>query len=173
MRRRDFLKLSASSAIATATSSQPAGAQSALPKIKHVVVLMLENRSFDSMLGRLYPKSDKFDGLSGTESNPDLSGAAILVSNHSGTGADQLTTPDPNPGENWRDINEQLFGSPEPPSPGQVPSMNGFVRNYQKQKKKPANEYAADRIMHHFTPEQVPVISELARQFAVSDRWFA
>ena len=173
MKRRDFLKLSASSALATAAAAQPTAAQSALPKIKHIVVLMLENRSFDSMLGQLYPKSDKFDGLSGTESNPDLSGAPILVNNQSGTGADQMTTPDPNPGENWRDINEQLFGSPEPPAPGQVPAMNGFVRNYQKQKKKPADWYAAERIMHHFVPEQVPVISQLARQFAVSDRWFA
>lgn len=173
MRRRDFLKLSASSAIATATSSQPAGAQTAFAKIKHVVVLMLENRSFDSVLGRLYPKSDKFDGLSGTESNPDLAGAPILVNSSQGTSADAMTTPDPNPGESWRDINEQLFGSPEPPSPGQVPSMNGFVRNYQRQRKKPADRYAAEHIMHHFTPEQVPVISQLAKQFAVSDRWFA
>ena len=134
---------------------------------------MLENRSFDSMLGRLYPKSDKFDGLSGTESNPDLSGAPVLVNNLPGTSADQMTTPDPNPGESWRDINEQLFGSPEPPSPGQVPSMKGFVRNYQKQRKKPVDQYAPERIMHYFTPEQVPVISQLAKQFAVSDRWFA
>ena len=40
-----------------------------LSKIEHIVVLMLENRSFDSMLGRLYEKSDGFDGLSGSESN--------------------------------------------------------------------------------------------------------
>ncbi|HZT20717.1 MAG TPA: alkaline phosphatase family protein, partial [Dongiaceae bacterium] len=38
--------------------------------IEHVVVLMLENRSFDCMLGRLYPKSARFDGLDGSESNP-------------------------------------------------------------------------------------------------------
>ena len=37
--------------------------------IKHVVVLMLENRSFDSMLGMLYPPGDQFDGLTGTEQN--------------------------------------------------------------------------------------------------------
>ncbi len=36
-----------------------------MPRIEHVVVLMLENRSFDNLLGRLYPKSDAFDGLSG------------------------------------------------------------------------------------------------------------
>ena len=39
-----------------------------LDNIQHVFVLMLENRSFDSLLGTLYPKSDGFNGLSGTES---------------------------------------------------------------------------------------------------------
>ena len=41
-----------------------------MPPIEHVVVLMLENRSFDCLLGKLYPKSEQFDGLEGTESNP-------------------------------------------------------------------------------------------------------
>src|SRR5262249_11496609 len=173
MRRRDFLKLSGGSALATAMSTRPAAAQNALAKINHVVVLMLENRSFDSMLGRLYPKSAKFDGLSGSESNRDFSGAPIRVNNQSGTSADIMTTPDPNPGESWRDINEQFFGSPDPPRPGQVPSMDGFVRNYLAQTKKPAERYRPERIMRYFTPEQVPVISQLAKQFAVSDRWFA
>ena len=40
--------------------------------IEHVVVLMLENRSFDCMLGALYPKSAGFEGLSGAETNPWL-----------------------------------------------------------------------------------------------------
>ena len=35
--------------------------------INHVVVLMLENRSFDSMLGRLYSGRADFDGLRGDE----------------------------------------------------------------------------------------------------------
>ena len=35
--------------------------------IQHVVVLMLENRSFNSMLGRLYPDRPDFDGLTGAE----------------------------------------------------------------------------------------------------------
>jgi len=32
-------------------------------KIKHVVVLMLENHSFDNLLGKLYPKNGRFNGL--------------------------------------------------------------------------------------------------------------
>ena len=41
-----------------------------MPRIEHIVVLMLESRSFDCMLGRLYPKSEGFDGLDGSEINP-------------------------------------------------------------------------------------------------------
>jgi phospholipase C len=37
-----------------------------LQKIDHIVVLMLENRSFDSLFGKLYPKSNAFEGLAGT-----------------------------------------------------------------------------------------------------------
>jgi phospholipase C len=85
MRRRDFLKLSAGSAIATAARTSVATAQTTLPMIKHIVVLMLENRSFDNLLGRLYPKSDTFDGLSGNEFNLDLGGERILVNNLPGT----------------------------------------------------------------------------------------
>lgn len=49
----------------------------ALNNIDHVVVLMLENRSFDSMLGKLYPDTIDFHGLKGTEFNPD---ANVLIS---------------------------------------------------------------------------------------------
>ncbi len=31
--------------------------------IEHIVVLMLENRSFDNILGNLYPQSPQFEGL--------------------------------------------------------------------------------------------------------------
>ena len=50
-----------------------------LDSIDHVVLVMLENRSFDHMLGFLYPKSDTFEGLDGTESNLDADGNAAKV----------------------------------------------------------------------------------------------
>jgi phospholipase C len=46
-------------------------AMTSLQSIEHFVVLMLENRSFDNLLGGLYPKSKDFDGLDGSESNTD------------------------------------------------------------------------------------------------------
>ena len=45
-----------------------------LQSIEHFVVLMLENCSFDNLLGGLYPKSKDFDGVDGSESNTDRSG---------------------------------------------------------------------------------------------------
>ena len=142
-----------------------------LDNIQHVFVLMLENRSFDSLLGTLYPKSDGFNGLSGTESNPDVDGTPVPV----WTGGDgtPMNIPDPDPGELWSDINTQLFGQPDAPDPSLAPTMNGFVLNYQNQAKQSSVGYIANRVMHHYSPEQVPVISALARQFAVSDCWHA
>jgi phospholipase C len=39
-------------------------------QIEHIVVVMFENRSFDNLLGDLYPSSASFDGLTGSETNP-------------------------------------------------------------------------------------------------------
>jgi phospholipase C len=88
------------------------------------------NRSFDCLLGKLYDKSASFDGLSGTEQNPDAHDSPILVWNSPGTAEATMRIPDPDPGELWTDINSQLFSNAAGPRPGQSPSMDGFVRNY-------------------------------------------
>ncbi len=90
------------------------------PRIEHVVVLMLENRSFDCLLGKLYPKSDQFDGLEGSESNdwhkPDGTVEQVRVWNNVAMTADAVCLPDPEPGELFEDVNEQLFGVDMRPS---------------------------------------------------------
>jgi phospholipase C len=141
-----------------------------LSRINHIVVLMLENRSFDCLLGALYPKSAGFDGLTGTESNLDADHNPVHVWNSHGTDEATMSIPSPDPGELWTDMNEQLFGSSTVPPPP-VPTMSGFVANYLRQTAEPP--YAGRSVMHYFLPEQVPVISGLARQFAVCDRWHA
>ncbi len=55
-----------------------------LGAIEHVVVLMLENRSFDHMLGYLYadtspPDGQPFEGLTGGQSNTDRDGNPVAV----------------------------------------------------------------------------------------------
>lgn len=140
-----------------------------LEKIKHIVVLMLENRSFDSMLGKLYPKNDQFNGLSGEESNffTHLGATTeIKVWNAGRNGA--MNIPHPDPGELFTDINEQLFNLEDPPALA-TPTMGGFAQNYfTYSQPAPPNE-----IMHYYLPEQTPVLSQLARNYAVCDEWFA
>jgi hypothetical protein len=94
-----------------------------LDKIQHIVVLMLENRSFDSMVGWLYdpanrppfdrvPDGQSFNGLSGKDlSNPipaDALGADRKVL-PVGRGADS-THPNPDPGETPH-VGTQLCGT--------------------------------------------------------------
>ncbi len=176
MRRRDFLRLAGSATAGAVLAPAPSFAQAAsrLNKIDHFVVLMLENRSFDSMLGmlgRYYPKPEIFDGLTGSESNPDEDGRAIGVTNVRGTD-DDLAIPPKNPAEKWRDMNEQLFGVQTLAPPSTTPTMDGFVKNYMRYSN-PLQPRDPSHAMHYFTPQQVPVLSRLALEFAVCDRWFA
>ncbi len=175
--------------------------ENALEKIKHIVVLMLENRSFDNLLGWLYdgeepPRGQQFEGLhSGlwnpldnidTDGNPFIeqvyinkNGAAQKKnSENSASSNPDFTLPAPDPGEGFKDTNHQLFqfydvASDYPPKPTNL----GFVNNY-----KNAMLYGTyafgdaptdpRRIMTCYTPEQTPVLSTLAKQFAVCDQWF-
>lgn len=135
-----------------------------LNRIDHFVVLMLENRSFDNLLGNLYPGRADFAGLTGDETNPDVHGSPIRVWSNT-AGRDVMSLPTPDPGEIFTDINEQLFGDK---STEGIPLMSGFAANYAKQ----PNSDPRD-IMHCFLPEQLPAFSALARSYAVCDHWFA
>jgi phospholipase C len=146
-------------------------------QIKHVIVLMLENRSFDSMLGMLYPAGPGFNGLTGNESNP-LGNALpdIPVNSYNPTTIDSYTAtiPTPDPGEEFTDMNQQLFGAGGLPPAAQQPPMNGFAFNYFNHKVDPKDGVPNPRdIMHYFTCKQLPVMSTLAKTFAVSDQWHA
>ena len=145
-------------------------------KIEHIVVLMLENRSFDCMLGKLYPAGLDFDGLTGEETNPyhPLDGSApqrIGAWNDPTIRPGTMTIPDPDPGELFGpDMNMQIFGL-NGQQTASAP-MSGFVDNYVRQI---AGNLLYDprAVMHYFAPEQIPVMSQLAHAFAVSDQWHA
>jgi phospholipase C len=145
--------------------------------IKHVVVLMLENRSFDSMLGTLYQSSETFDGLTGTEQNTwhRMDGSppeqvAVWKSPAGTPKAARIPTPDP--GELFADIQMQIRGLAADGTLNTAPAMNGFADNYMRQ---PPADTAHDpaAVMHYFTDAEIPVLSQLARAFGVSDRWHA
>ena len=156
------------------------------PGFDHLVVLMFENRSFDNVLGRLYSASEKtkaeFDGIpQGDYSNPGPDGAAIRAHVYEGATDRIMQQPQPDPGETYPHVNTQLFDIVHPPanapSPGATPTGTGFVRDYiinyrESLRREPrTEEYRV--AMGGFAPEMLPVLSTLAREFAVYDRWFA
>lgn len=135
-----------------------------LSKIKHIVVLMLENRSFDNVFGYLRAANEGVDGLKG---NTALRNYA--QNDHTGIAPwptppdlDCSIMPSPDPGESFVDIHQQIYGG----GPAN-PLMGGFVLNYAAHGGKPKD------IMHCFVPNDLPTLSALANNFAVSDRWFA
>src|SRR6202034_3492460 len=107
-----------------------------LSSISNIVVLMLENRSFDHMLGYLYsstgnvsPTGQPFEGLTGTESNPGTDGAAVPVYQIQATDQNAYFMPGADPGEGYSATNSQLFGTTTAPDPA-VASNTGFVADF-------------------------------------------
>ncbi|RRT40969.1 hypothetical protein B296_00044102 [Ensete ventricosum] len=134
--------------------------------IRAVVVLIMENRSFDHMLGWMKSALGlPIDGLSGTECNrrsvADPASPSICVS-------DDARYVDPDPGHSFVAVREQVFGSSNSSSGTAVPSMTGFV-----QQALSMSEDLAGTVMKGFKPENVPVYAALAQEFAVLDRWFS
>src|SRR5258708_4730754 len=109
-----------------------------LASVSHIVVLMLENRSFDHMLGFLYtaqgnvsPAGLPFAGLTGTESNPDSTGAAVTVSRIEPTTPSAYFMPGADPGEGYMATNDQLFGSETAPArPPHLPPSRAFLTHF-------------------------------------------
>ena len=135
-----------------------------LDALKHVVVLMMENRSFDHMLGVLHAEDARINGLTGNESNPDTTNEPVQVQP---TAAFQGEL-DPDPDHHFPAVNKQLFfGTPGPPG---VPSMQGFVQSYADQEHNVAHSH---KIMYYFAAGKLPVLHTLARSYAVFNGWFA
>jgi len=104
---------------------------SGLSSIEHVVVLMLENRSMDHMLGYLYsandnvsPSGDPFEGLTGSDSNPGADGSAVAVFQITPATADAYFMPGADPGEGYMATNSELFGSNDTPAASTVPTAS-------------------------------------------------
>ena len=154
--------------------------------LDHVVVVMFENRSFDNLLGRLYEPGEvaSFDGVIGKQ----LSNRVPEWAEHrpqdgivSYGVAANMNTPSPDSGEELPHINTQLFGildeenrfrlqaekSSNEPCNGQPPTMDGFLADYisvltdELGRQPTVEEYS--QIMTGYTPEQMPVLSAIAR----------
>ncbi len=154
-----------------------------LSKINHFVVVMLENRSFDNLLGFLYedqnnvsPTGQPFEGLTGDETNPDSNGKPVKVFKIQKASNLSYFYPRANPGEGFANTNVQLFGI-NPPASGVHATNQGFVESFQNNMKMPKAQALAGTqitdIMGVYPPEMTPVLSGLARGYAVCDYWFS
>ncbi|HKR61355.1 MAG TPA: alkaline phosphatase family protein [Pyrinomonadaceae bacterium] len=131
-----------------------------LPNIEHVILLMFENRSFDNVLGALYPSTTNPDGggVPANWSNP-LPNAPPVAAWNAPVGSAAQNLPFPDPQESFADMSQQI---------NTTPPMQGFVADYATvSNAKPAN------IMQYFVAQNVPVTQALAKAYAVSDRYFA
>lgn len=158
-----------------------------LSKIKHVVQLMLENRSFDQMLGYLYfndgnksPKTGQaYEGLTGNEFNLDDTGQQVKVYPITAAAPHPYFMPGADPGEGLQNTNYQLFSGFDP-KPGATPKNDGFVVNFKAAIASDLAHHYNDtlpgtdpsEVMGMYSPEMLPVMSALAKGFAVCDQWF-
>lgn len=139
-----------------------------LANINHIVVLTMENRSFDHMLGYLSLPLNK-GGMGRTDVDGlKFENQRITTSNtYNGTTypsfplAPGVTVFSPDPEHDSGPVSEQIDGG----------TMNGFVKSYATE----AGEGAGDgsTIMGYHTAANVPVFDALARDFAICHRWFA
>jgi phospholipase C len=128
---------------------------SGLKEINHIVVLMLENRSFDQMLGylRLVDNRPEVDGLTGKEVNEYPKGTP----HNPRLMANTIFSPDPN--HDWNNVKDQVANN-----------NAGFVADFAAINPQP-NE--PQRVMHYHDAGRVPSFDHLAKQFCVCDRWFS
>ena len=134
----------------------PGGPTDNLEKIDHIVVLMMENRSFDHMLGylKLEGANPDVDGLDAGMSNSDIDNNPYEVHRLKGTVFEL------DPGHGPHEIAEQLMNK-----------NGGFVINYTNvHEDEPTFDPAS--IMGYHNASSVPVYDHLARNFCICDRWF-
>jgi phospholipase C len=130
----------------------PAGTPNEAMPFDHVVVVMMENHSFDNLLGSLALTRPEVDGLSFEDGNPTDSnpGAAAMPAQ-----VRAFELPDTSQGsdvsQTWQDAHKQINGG----------RMDGFVRSTK-----------STQPMGYYTRTTLPFAYSLAEQFTVGNRWF-
>jgi len=124
-----------------------------LAAIDTIVVLMLENRSFDNFLGGLkldqhYRGADVVDGLTGGEQIPDANGTMFPLLRMAGNGA-------VDPKHDWVS-SRTAFNSGR---------NDGFLL--------PNPGAHQNEVMSWYDSDRIPFFYSLAREFTVCDRWFS
>lgn len=132
-----------------------------MASLEHIIVLMLENNSFDRMLGALLPERPGGGGIKGTAANHwnDDSSARPPVRHQMAPTTTRQVLKDP--GHDLGDTLAQLQGP-----------CKGFVANFVA--KYPRSAWAdRQEIMGYYADGQLPTLHRLAKAFTICDRWFS
>jgi phospholipase C len=136
-----------------------------LEKVNHIVVLMLENRSFDHMLGFLSLPPE--EGGAGRTDVDGLSGPARNFNEYEGKsypieqfGKGRLVKSQ-DPDHSGAGVEKQIAGG-----------MGGFVSNYAETRNPKATAPKPGDPMRYQARANVPMFDFLAQEFAICDRWF-
>src|SRR5579872_1784104 len=137
-----------------------------LDQLQHIVVLMMENRSFDHMLGSLKAVNPAIDGYIDSDpfTNPDANNNAVrpqALAEFQG----QLN---PDPDHHFPAVDVQIYAGKT--GNGRIANMQGFITSYFHQRQDLEH---SRRIMYYFKQSDLPVLTNLALQFAVFNRWFS
>jgi phospholipase C len=139
-------------AIAVSTSAG-AAAPVGIAKINHIVVMMQENRSYDSYFARLHYEGQPASEVEPLTGNPDPSGGATI---HPFLKTAECETADLN--HSWNGTHQEWNGG----------HMNGFTA---------ANVDPSDphgsRTMGYYSDGILPFYYGIANQFAIADHYFA
>jgi phospholipase C len=130
---------------------RPAGTPTEALPFDHIVVVMMENHSFDNLLGALSRSGQpKAQGLR-------FSSAGVALNSNPGASGPvpafpfPTTAQGPDVSQSWNATHEQIDGG----------KMDGFVRSVE-----------ADQPMGYWTPQTLPFAYSLARTFCLANRWF-
>ncbi len=124
--------------------------------IRHVVHLILENRSFDQMLGCMNTVYPDLDGVDESRSNADVDGNRFF---QKATEERQMLKWDPH--HEVPRVAVQLAGG-----------NSGFVKDFSQQYPD-STPRARQLIMSYYPLNFLPALHPLARNFTICDRWFS
>lgn len=131
-------------------------ARERLEGIDHLVVVMMENRSFDHYLGALasdpdYPGRALVEGLRSEALNPDRDGRMVAAAR---LDVDRTI----NPPHSWEASHAQFDGG----------RLDAFVRSAERERCE-----APRQAIGYFDRDRLPILYALADQYTVCDHWFA
>jgi phospholipase C len=151
---------------ASAAAATPAGAR--IASIEHIVIVMMENRSFDHMLGylNLPPWNAMRPAVNGVSLDPAWIQRYTNMLDSRQFAPHAFTDRQIDDPPHTRPTVAMQLGT----SAGGAGPMTGFVASYAQRKQRPR---ALSHVMGYYTAPDVPILDFFARNFTVCDRWFS